>query len=141
MPTIEVRFEHLDVEAEVRVGSSGLPTVLNSITNTIEEAATALRLLRGRKRKMPVLHDVSGIVKPRRYTQIHSIIRLLSFLTFLYRKQEKIVIIIRAPYTFNSAPRGTHAFPSARQRSSNRLKLLEMKLQGCDFCSLSNNLK
>ncbi|TKW32265.1 hypothetical protein SEVIR_2G157400v4 [Setaria viridis] len=68
MPTIEVRFEHLDVEAEVRVGSSGLPTVVNSITNTIEEAATALRLLRSRKRKMPVLHDVSGIIKPRRMT-------------------------------------------------------------------------
>jgi len=55
MPTIEVRFEHLDVEAEVRVGSSGVPTVLNSITNTLEEAATALRLVRSRKRKMPVL--------------------------------------------------------------------------------------
>jgi hypothetical protein len=67
MPTIEVRFEHLDVEAEVRVGSSGLPTVPNSITNTLEEAATALHLLRSRKRKMPVLHDVSGVIKPRRY--------------------------------------------------------------------------
>ncbi|PVH64073.1 hypothetical protein PAHAL_2G178700 [Panicum hallii] len=68
MPTIEVRFEHLDVEAEVRVGSSGLPTVPNSITNTLEEAATALHLLRSRKRKMPVLHDVSGVIKPRRMT-------------------------------------------------------------------------
>ena len=36
MPTIEVRFEHLVAEAEVRVGNSGLPTVLNSITNTLE---------------------------------------------------------------------------------------------------------
>jgi guanylate kinase len=36
MPTIEVRFERLVAEAEVRVGDSGLPTVLNSITNTIE---------------------------------------------------------------------------------------------------------
>ncbi|RLM85200.1 ABC transporter G family member 36-like [Panicum miliaceum] len=68
MPTIEVRFEHLDVEAEVRVGSSGLPTVLNSITNTLEEAATALHLLRSRKRKMPVLHDVSGVINPLRMT-------------------------------------------------------------------------
>ncbi|EER98908.1 ABC transporter G family member 36 [Sorghum bicolor] len=68
MPTIEVRFEHLNVEAEVRVGSSGIPTVLNSITNTLEEAATALRILRSRKRALPILHDVSGIIRPRRMT-------------------------------------------------------------------------
>ncbi|CAD6237900.1 unnamed protein product [Miscanthus lutarioriparius] len=38
MPTIEVRFQNLEAEAEVRgVGSSGLPTVLNSVVNTIED--------------------------------------------------------------------------------------------------------
>ncbi|KAG2598994.1 hypothetical protein PVAP13_5KG412600 [Panicum virgatum] len=68
MPTIEVRFHNLEAEAEVRVGSSGLPTVLNSIVNTIEEAANALHLLPSRKRPMPILHDVSGIIKPRRLT-------------------------------------------------------------------------
>ncbi|CAO2183374.1 unnamed protein product [Urochloa humidicola] len=68
MPTIEVRFENLEAEAEVRVGSSGLPTVLNSIVNTVEEAANALHLLPSRKRTMPILHDVSGIIKPRRMT-------------------------------------------------------------------------
>jgi hypothetical protein len=36
MPSIEVRFQNLEAEAEVRVGSSGLPTVLNSIVNTVE---------------------------------------------------------------------------------------------------------
>ncbi|KAF8676069.1 hypothetical protein HU200_047574 [Digitaria exilis] len=66
MPTIEVRFENLEAEAEVRVGSSGLPTVLNSIINSVEEAANALHLLPSRKRTMPILHDVSGIIKPRR---------------------------------------------------------------------------
>jgi hypothetical protein len=102
MPTIEVRFQNLEAEAEVRVGSSGLPTVLNSVVNTIEvrtraialhpllpayisdserrsilnlgrcascstqEAANALHILPSRKRIMPILHDVSGIIKPRR---------------------------------------------------------------------------
>ncbi|KAL5226571.1 hypothetical protein ABZP36_014836 [Zizania latifolia] len=66
MPTIEVRFEHLEAEAEVRVGNSGLPTVLNSIINTLEEAGNALHLLPNRKRTMPILHNVSGIIKPRR---------------------------------------------------------------------------
>ncbi|KAG2598998.1 ABC transporter G family member 36 [Panicum virgatum] len=68
MPTIEVRFQNLEAAAEVRVGSSGLPTVLNSIVNTVEEAANALHLLPSRKRTMPILHDVSGIIKPRRMT-------------------------------------------------------------------------
>ncbi|TVU19431.1 hypothetical protein EJB05_35579, partial [Eragrostis curvula] len=68
MPTIEVRFENLEAEAEVRVGSSGLPTVLNSIVNTVEEAANALHILPSRKRIMPILHNVSGIIKPRRMT-------------------------------------------------------------------------
>jgi ABC-type multidrug transport system ATPase subunit len=68
MPTIEVRFHNLEAEAEVRVGSSGLPTVLNSVVNTVEEAANALHLLPSRKRTMPILHDVSGIIKPRRLT-------------------------------------------------------------------------
>ncbi|CAO2208642.1 unnamed protein product [Urochloa humidicola] len=68
MPTVEVRFQNLEAEAEVRVGSSGLPTLLNSVVNTIEEAANALHLLPSRKRTMPILHDVSGIIKPRRLT-------------------------------------------------------------------------
>jgi hypothetical protein len=32
-----------------------------------QEAANALHLLPSRKRTMPILHDVSGIIKPRRY--------------------------------------------------------------------------
>ncbi|CAD6230891.1 unnamed protein product [Miscanthus lutarioriparius] len=68
MPTIEVRFQNLEAEAEVRVGSSGLPTVLNSVVNTVESIGNALHILPSRKRPMTVLHDVSGIVKPRRMT-------------------------------------------------------------------------
>jgi hypothetical protein len=105
MPTIEVRFQNLEAEAEVRVGSSALPTVLNSIVNAVEvrgpfgrscascgfftclltrqreswlfdgcsssclvqEAANTLHILPSRKRTMLVLHDASGIIKPRRF--------------------------------------------------------------------------
>ncbi|CAO2165492.1 unnamed protein product, partial [Urochloa humidicola] len=57
MPTIEVRFENLEAEAEVRVGTSGLPTLLNSVVNTVEEAANALHLVPSRKQTMPILHN------------------------------------------------------------------------------------
>ncbi|KAG5008697.1 hypothetical protein JHK87_017212 [Glycine soja] len=35
MPTIEVRYEHLNVEAEAYVGSRALPTFLNFLTNKV----------------------------------------------------------------------------------------------------------
>ncbi|KAL6621304.1 hypothetical protein ACP70R_033736 [Stipagrostis hirtigluma subsp. patula] len=67
-PTIEVRFEKLDVEASVKVGDRGLPTIINSITNTIEAIGNALGVIPSRKRTMTILRDVSGIIKPRRMT-------------------------------------------------------------------------
>ena len=36
IPTIEVRFEHLNVEAEVFVGSRALPTFVNFVSNIAE---------------------------------------------------------------------------------------------------------
>jgi hypothetical protein len=63
MPTIEVRFEHLNAEAEVRVGSSGLPTIVNSVINTVEVRAVSIYTSawfqsprkRGEKRDLMVL--------------------------------------------------------------------------------------
>lgn len=36
VPTIEVRFEHLNVEAEAHVGSRALPTIFNFSINLLE---------------------------------------------------------------------------------------------------------
>lgn len=36
LPTIEVRYEHLKIEADAYVGSSALPTFINFVTNFIE---------------------------------------------------------------------------------------------------------
>lgn len=36
IPTIEVHFEHLNVETEAHVGSRALPTVLNFPVNIVE---------------------------------------------------------------------------------------------------------
>ncbi|XP_078168103.1 ABC transporter G family member 37-like [Carex rostrata] len=66
LPSIEVRFENLSIEAEAYVGSRGLPTLINSTMNTIESFANALHIVPSRKRPLPILHDVSGIIKPRR---------------------------------------------------------------------------
>ncbi|KAJ3670856.1 hypothetical protein LUZ60_008282 [Juncus effusus] len=68
LPTIEVRFENLTIDAQTYIGNRGLPTILNSVINTFESIANMLHLLPSRKKPMPILHDVSGIIKPRRMT-------------------------------------------------------------------------
>ncbi|WJZ98041.1 hypothetical protein VitviT2T_016598 [Vitis vinifera] len=68
LPTIEVRFENLNVEAEAYVGSRALPTILNSYFNQIEGLLNFLHILPSKKRKISVLHNTSGIIKPGRMT-------------------------------------------------------------------------
>ncbi|KAL9440125.1 hypothetical protein AB3S75_018895 [Citrus x aurantiifolia] len=68
IPTIEVRFEHLNVEAEAYIGSRALPTVFNSCANMLEGFLNYLHVLPSRKKPLTILHDVSGIIKPRRLT-------------------------------------------------------------------------
>ncbi|GAU11042.1 hypothetical protein TSUD_113350 [Trifolium subterraneum] len=68
MPTIEARFENLNVEAEAYVGSRALPTFFNFIANTIETYLNYLHILSSKKKHVTILKDVSGIVKPCRMT-------------------------------------------------------------------------
>lgn len=48
-PTTEVRYEHLNVEAEVYVGDKGLPTTLNSMINILEALTNFIHMLPCRK--------------------------------------------------------------------------------------------
>ncbi|KAI7987449.1 Pleiotropic drug resistance protein 1 [Camellia lanceoleosa] len=68
LPTIEVRFEHLNVDAEAYVGGSALPTILNFSINFFEGFLNYLHVLPSRKKPLSILHDVSGIIKPGRMT-------------------------------------------------------------------------
>ncbi|KAM3699918.1 hypothetical protein ACJW31_05G061500 [Castanea mollissima] len=68
IPTIEVHFEHLNVEAEVHVGSRALPTVLNFPVNIVEGFLNNLHILPHAKKHLSILQDVSGVIKPSRMT-------------------------------------------------------------------------
>nr|TKS15347.1 hypothetical protein D5086_0000033840 [Populus alba] len=68
IPTVEVRFEHLNVETEVYLGSRALPTIFNSFANIVEGSLNYLRMLPTRKKRMHILNDVNGIIKPCRMT-------------------------------------------------------------------------
>ncbi|PSR91814.1 Pleiotropic drug resistance protein [Actinidia chinensis var. chinensis] len=68
LPTIEVRFEHLSVDAEAYVGSRALPTIFNFFINGVEGFLNYVHILPSRKKPLAILHDVSGIIKPGRMT-------------------------------------------------------------------------
>ncbi|XP_034922164.1 pleiotropic drug resistance protein 1-like [Populus alba] len=67
-PTIEVRYENLNIEAEAYVGSSALPSFAKFIFNIIEGFFIALHVLPSRKKPLTILKNVSGIIKPSRLT-------------------------------------------------------------------------
>ncbi|XP_020424974.1 pleiotropic drug resistance protein 1 [Prunus persica] len=67
-PTTEVRFENLHVEAQAYVGSRASPTMLNFSINMLKGFLNCFHILPSKKNPLPILHDASGIIKPRRMT-------------------------------------------------------------------------
>lgn len=67
-PTIEVRFEHLNIDAEAYVGNRGVPTFTNFFVNKILGVLSLLHIIPSGKRPISILHDISGIIKPCRMT-------------------------------------------------------------------------
>ncbi|KAJ0865543.1 putative ABC transporter, AAA+ ATPase domain, ABC-2 type transporter, ABC-transporter [Helianthus annuus] len=68
LPTIEVKFEHLTVEADVKTGSRALPSFINFHIDIFEMFLSLFRLLPNSNKHITILDDISGIVKPSRMT-------------------------------------------------------------------------
>ncbi|ESW34862.1 hypothetical protein PHAVU_001G187800 [Phaseolus vulgaris] len=68
IPKIEIRFENVSVEGNVHVGTRSLPTLLNVTLNSFETILGLVGLASSKKRRINILKDVSGIVKPSRMT-------------------------------------------------------------------------
>ncbi|KAI3700432.1 hypothetical protein L2E82_45060 [Cichorium intybus] len=67
-PKIEIRYQNLNVETFVHVGSRALPTITNFIVNMTEALLRQLKIYKGKRRKLTILDDVSGIIRPSRMT-------------------------------------------------------------------------
>jgi len=67
LPTVEVRFQNLTVEADSYVGSRALPTLPNVALNIAESALGLCGISTAKRTKLTILKDVSGIIKPSRY--------------------------------------------------------------------------
>ncbi|KAF3791142.1 ABC transporter G family member 32 [Nymphaea thermarum] len=67
-PKIEVRFQQLKVDAYIHVGSRALPTIPNFICNMAEAFLRQFGILRGRRTRLSILQDISGIIRLSRMT-------------------------------------------------------------------------
>ncbi|KAL8118558.1 hypothetical protein AgCh_016181 [Apium graveolens] len=68
LPQIEVRFEHLKIEAQAYVGSRALPSFLNFCISAVEGFLNTLHIIPSKKERLTILNDVSGIIRPCRMT-------------------------------------------------------------------------
>ncbi|KAM7471773.1 hypothetical protein LguiA_009956 [Lonicera macranthoides] len=66
LPTVEVRFDHLTVEADCYIGDRALPTLPNAARNIAESALSCVGIKLAETTKLTILKDASGIVKPSR---------------------------------------------------------------------------
>ncbi|XP_029129133.1 ABC transporter G family member 29 isoform X3 [Cajanus cajan] len=66
LPTVEVRYQNLSVEADSYIGSRALPTLPNVSLNIAESALGLCGISTTKTRKLTILKDVSGIIKPSR---------------------------------------------------------------------------
>ncbi|XAR60730.1 Iron-chelate-transporting ATPase [Bertholletia excelsa] len=68
VPKVEVRFENLHITADVQVGSRALPTLLNSVRDSIEGVLSGLHIFSANRHRMDILNNISGTIKPGRMT-------------------------------------------------------------------------
>ncbi|XP_010273227.1 PREDICTED: ABC transporter G family member 39-like [Nelumbo nucifera] len=68
LPEVEVRYEHLNVGAEVYVGRRAMPTLVNASLNMIESILSSFIMYKSKKSSIGILKDVTGIIKPGRMT-------------------------------------------------------------------------
>ncbi|KAF3781020.1 ABC transporter G family member 42 [Nymphaea thermarum] len=68
LPTVEVRFENLTIEAECQIGSRAIPTLWNATRNLAESALGMVGINLSKTTTLTILKDASGIIRPSRMT-------------------------------------------------------------------------
>ncbi|KAJ4718044.1 Pleiotropic drug resistance ABC transporter [Melia azedarach] len=68
LPTVEVRFDHLTIEADCYIGNRALPTLPNAARNFAESILGLVGISLAKRTKLTILKEASGIIKPSRMT-------------------------------------------------------------------------
>ncbi|KAG2407357.1 Pleiotropic drug resistance protein [Vigna angularis] len=141
LPTVEVRYHNLCVEAECRiVKGKPIPTLWNTLKEFIFDT-TKLSVLNSQDLKISIIKHVSGIIKPRRMTLLlgppASDIKLIRTDTTLdlSQKAEKDIKLIRTDTTLDLSQKAekelnlkfvsdnTSDFENGKQRTTEGLKV------------------
>lgn len=67
VPTVEIEYKNISIEADALIGSSQNPTVWNSVKDIVSKVVPKAGL---QKQKVKLLDDVSGVIKPGRFTLV-----------------------------------------------------------------------
>ncbi|PWA80656.1 pleiotropic drug resistance protein 1 [Artemisia annua] len=93
LPTIEIKFEHVTVEADINTGSRALPSFINFHIDLLEGLLSLFHLLPNSKRHITILDDVSGVIKPKRSMTVYSSVKNeRSSLTALLRQRMTLLL-------------------------------------------------
>jgi ABC-type multidrug transport system fused ATPase/permease subunit len=68
IPTVEVRFRGVNVQAECHVGTRALPTLANVSLDVADSLLGRVGVKLGKRKTLHILKDVSGVVRPSRMT-------------------------------------------------------------------------
>ncbi|PKU71423.1 ABC transporter G family member 38-like [Dendrobium catenatum] len=68
LPTVEIRFENLSVEAKCHVGTRALPTLLNVTINIAESILSLFGIKFSQMTTLNILKDISGIIRSSKMT-------------------------------------------------------------------------
>ncbi|RDY00373.1 ABC transporter G family member 31, partial [Mucuna pruriens] len=68
VPSIEVRYKNLTIEADVQLGSRALPTLINYTRDVFEGILTGIGIGRPQRHSLTILNDITGVIKPGRMT-------------------------------------------------------------------------
>ncbi|EIE26053.1 ATP-binding cassette transporter [Coccomyxa subellipsoidea C-169] len=68
LPSVEVRFEGLEVDAQAYAAGRELPSIFNAYRNWVEGLLQRLRLMRSTKKNISILKGLTGTIKPGRLT-------------------------------------------------------------------------
>ncbi|PPR94960.1 hypothetical protein GOBAR_AA25723 [Gossypium barbadense] len=68
LPTVEVRFDHLTIEADCYIGSRALPSLPNAARNIFESILGMVGIKLAKTTNLTILKDATGVIKPSRMT-------------------------------------------------------------------------
>ncbi|KAL5976775.1 transcription factor [Asimina triloba] len=124
LPRVEVRFEHLTIEAKCYVGTRALPTLVNTARNIAESALAMLGIRLTKRTTLTILKDASGVIKPSRYV-VHGSLLNMTHVGPMSSSYDPDDAFVRS-----SILREDNPFAGTCRKARHKLEVFTWKVQG-----------